>query len=327
MAITGGALAGITPVAMLFPAVSALSASMRWRTVVAVVIGAAGWLAMAITVLVLGKSWGLLLGGLAAILGGTVVGVTRRQGVEHAEQVARMQIEVARTETERARAELLSERNHLAREIHDVLAHTLAALSLQLEAFHTVVDAEPGTSPAVREQLERTSMLVREGLDEARGAVGALRDEPAPLGDQLTKLCAQHRAAFTEAGARQRLAPPVVLGLYRVAQEALTNVVKHAPGATATVLLQWTPAAVSVTVENEASGPATPTPLGRSGGGYGLRGIAERLELLGGTVESGRTPRGWRVAACVPLTPGGSDGARPPARHGAAASPTEQAAS
>jgi signal transduction histidine kinase len=169
-------------------------------------------------------------------------------------------------------------------------------------------------------------MLVREGLDEARGAVGALRDEPAPLADQLTKLCAQHGAAFTEAGAPQRLAPPVVLGLYRVAQEALTNVVKHAPGATATVLLQWTPAAVSVTVENEASGPATPTPLGRSGGGYGLRGIAERLELLGGTVESGRTPRGWRVAACVPLAPGGSDGTGP-ARDGAAAPPTEQAAS
>jgi signal transduction histidine kinase len=75
---------------------------------------------MAISVLVLGKSWGLLLGGLTAILGGAVIGFTRRQGVEHAEQMARMEVSMARTEVERARAEPLAERNHLAREIHDV---------------------------------------------------------------------------------------------------------------------------------------------------------------------------------------------------------------
>ena len=142
--------------------------------------------------LAVGRPYGILLGGVAAVLGGAVVGITRRQAVERTEQLARMEVEVARTEAERARAEFLSERNHLAREIHDVLAHTLAALSLQLEAFSTVVEAEPGTSPAVREQLQRTRMLVHEGLDEARERSGALRDEPAPLGEQLTGLCAQH---------------------------------------------------------------------------------------------------------------------------------------
>jgi signal transduction histidine kinase len=311
MALTGGALAGFTPVAIIFPAVAVLGTAMRWSTAVAAAIGAAGWLAMAVSVLVLGKSWPLLLGGLAAILGGAVIGITRRQGVEHAEQMARMEVAIARTEVERARAELLSERNHLAREIHDVLAHTLAALSLQLEAFHTVVDGEPGTSPAVREQLERTSLLVREGLDEARGAVGALRDEPAPLGDQLSKLCGQHQATWSETGAPRRLAAPIVLGLYRVAQEALTNVVKHAPGAAARVRLEWASDVVSITVENQTTGASGATPLGRSGGGYGLSGIAERLELLGGTVDSGPTPWGWRVAARVPL-----DAARPDGAHG-----------
>ncbi len=202
---------------------------------------------------------------------------------------------------ERARAELLGERNHLAREIHDVLAHTLAALSLQLEAFSTVVEAEPDTSSAVREQLERTRVLVHEGLDEARGAVRALRDEPAPLGEQLTKLSAQQHAAFTESGAPETLPAPIVLGLYRVAQEALTNVMKHAPGASASVALTWSPEAVSLSVENDAPVVAAPTPLGRSGGGQGLRGIAERLELLGGAVESGPTASGWRVTASVPL--------------------------
>jgi signal transduction histidine kinase len=324
MSVTGGALAAFMPVAMIFPAVAVLNACMRWRNIFGVAVGAAGWLAMAVGVLALGKPWELLLGGLAAILGGAVVGITRRQGVEQAEQMARMEVEMARTEVERARAELLSERNHLAREIHDVLAHTLAALSLQLEAFGTVVDAEPATSPAVREQLERTRMLVREGLDEARGAVGALRDEPAPLGDQLAKLSAQHQAAYTETGRPQRLSAPMVLGLYRVAQEALTNVVKHAPGAVTTVLLHWSHDEVSVTVENgvAGAGAAASASLGHSGGGYGLRGIAERLELLGGTVESGPTRAGWRVSACVPFEPPGPNGAGGPAPAPAPAAQT-----
>ena len=301
MAVTGGALVGFTPVAMVFPGLAVLSAASQWRVGVAALVGAAGWLAMAVGVLAEGRPAGVLLGGLAAVLGGAVVGITRRQAVERTEQLARMEVEVARTEVERARAELLGERNHLAREIHDVLAHTLAALSLQLEAFGTVVEAEPDTSSAVREQLERTRELVHEGLDEARGAVRALREEPAPLGEQLTKLSAQQHAAFTESGAPATLPAPIVLGLYRVAQEALTNVMKHAPGAAASVALTWSSDAVSLSVANEARGVAAPTLLGRSGGGQGLRGIAERLELLGGEVESGPTASGWRVTASVPL--------------------------
>ncbi len=327
MAVTGGALGGLVPVAMIFPAVAVLSTAMWSRTAIqAAAIGAAGWLAMAVSVLALDKSFASLLGGLAAILGGAVVGITRRQGIEHAEQIAGMEVAMARTEVERARAELLAERNHLAREIHDVLAHTLAALSLQLQAFHTVVDAEPETSARVREQLERTSLLVREGLEEARGAVSALRDEPAPLGDQLPRLSAQHGAAFSETGAPQQLAPPVVLGLYRVVQEALTNVDKHASGAAARVALHWSASEVAVSVENEVTGTPTPAPLSGSGGGYGLRGIAERLELLGGTVCSGPTPGAWRVDARVPLVEG-TPVASEPAQNGFPGRPAKQAAS
>ncbi len=309
LALTGGALVGFTPVAMVFPGLAVLSAASVWPIGLGALIGAAGWLAMAASVLAQGRAYGILLGGVAAVLGGAVVGITRRQAVERTQQQALVEVEVARTEVERARAEVLAERNHLAREIHDVLAHTLAALSLQLEAFSTVVDAEPGTSPAVREQLQRTRLLVREGLDEARGAVRALRDEPAPLGEQLTKLSAQHDAAFDESGPPVPLPAPAVLGLYRVAQEALTNVMKHTPGARTTVALTWSADAVLLRVDNDAPGPAAPTPLGRSGGGYGLRGIAERLELLGGEVESGPTASGWRVSASVPLA-GGSVAAR-----------------
>ncbi len=301
MALTGGALVGFAPVALVFPGVAVFSAASRWPIGWGALIGAAGWLAVAVSVLAVGRPDGILLGAVAAVLGGAVVGITRREAVERSEQLARMEVEVARTEVERARAELLSERNHFAREIHDVLAHTLAALSLQLEAFSTVVESEPGTSTAVREQLERTRRLVHEGLDEARGAVRALRDEPAPLGEQLTRLSAQHGATFTESGPPVRLPAPAVLGLYRVAQEALTNVMKHAPGAPTSVALTWSPDAVSLHIDNDASTHTAPTVLARSGGGFGLRGIAERLELLGGEVDSGPTASGWRVTAAVPL--------------------------
>jgi signal transduction histidine kinase len=309
LALAGGALAAFAPLAMVFPAVAVLGAAMVWHVRVAVAVAVGGWLAMFIAVSASGRSYGIALGGLAAILAGALIGISRRLTVERTEQAARTEVETARAEVERGRAELLGERNHLAREIHDVLAHTLAALSLQLEAFATVVDGEPGTSPAVREQLEKTRLLVHEGLNEARGAVRALRDDAAPLGEQLERLAARHDADFTTTGEVRPLAPPVVMGLYRVAQEALTNVMKHAPGARTWVHLCWDSDRVSLTVDDAgATGHdglsddgAAAAFLAASGGGYGLRGIGERLALLGGHVEAGPTPDGWRVTATVPL--------------------------
>jgi signal transduction histidine kinase len=299
MALTGGALVAAAPIAMVFPAVAVLSAAVRWRIRVGALVALAGWLAMLVAELAVGPSLGVILGCLAAILGGALIGIARRQAVERTQQAARTEVASARAEVERGRAELLSERNHLAREIHDVLAHTLAALSLQLEAFGTVVESESGTSPAVREQLERTRRLVHEGLEEARGAVQALRDDAAPLGDQLERLSAEHHAEFTCSGRPRPLLPQVVVGLYRVAQEALTNVMKHATGAPTSVRLVYGNDGVSVAVEN-ACARASST-LGHSGAGYGLQGIAERLLLLGGQMEAGPTPEGWRVTATVPL--------------------------
>jgi signal transduction histidine kinase len=175
----------------------------------------------------------------------------------------------------------------------------LAALSLQLEAFGTVVESEPGTSPRVREQLERTHRLVHEGLEEARGRYGALRDDTRPLDDQLERLCANQNARFTSSGSARALPPPVVVGLYRVAREALTNVMKHATGAPTSLHLSYEPDRVRLTVEN--AGAAGSAALRHSGGGYGIQGIAERLALLGGEVEAGPVPDGWRVSATVPL--------------------------
>ena len=253
-------------------------------------------------------------GGLAAVFTGIMVGLARRQAVEHAEQMTRLELASERTEVERTRAELLAERNHLARELHDVLAHTLAALSIQLEAFATVVDAEPGPSPAVREQLERTRRLVREGLDESRRAVRALRDDAVPLDERLRGLSEQQGAAYTVSGVPRPLPGEVVLALFRVAQEALTNVMKHAAGAATSVDLHYEPESVTVVVEN-ARAPANGhgSTLSESGGGLGLRGIAERVALLGGRVEAGPTEDGWRVTATAPAPATLSTPATPPA--------------
>jgi len=298
LGVAGGALGAFIPLAMVFPAVAALGSAMRWTFPVALAVSAAGWLVLLSGVLLAGAAIGVALGGLAAVFAGLLVGTTRQEAVRRAAQSARIEIEMARVEVERARAEVLSERNHFARELHDVLAHTLAALSLQLEAFSTVVDAEPTTSSAVRDQLERTRQLVREGLEEARGAVRALRDDPAPLEDQLARLCAQNGATFVVSGHPRRLPGQVVTNVYRVGQEALTNAMKHASGAPVSMTLSYAPATVSLTVDNALA--ASATMLEGTGSGYGLRGIAERLEILGGHVEAGPSAGGWHVAATVP---------------------------
>jgi signal transduction histidine kinase len=301
VAAAGGALAAFSPIALIFPGIATLAAASRWTVGPAAAVGGAGALAALVTTAANGNKFAVVWGALAAVFTGLMVGITRRQAIEHAEQLTRVELASDRADVERTRAELLAERNHLARELHDVLAHTLAALSLQLEAFATVVDAEPGTSERVREQLERTRQLVREGLDEARGAVRALRDDAVPLEERLSKLAEQHGAAF--AGTPVPLAPETVLALYRMAQEALTNVMKHATGAMASMELAFEDGAVRLTVDNDlpSANGAGADALSRSGGGFGLRGIPERLALLGGAVEAGPVPGGWRVRAVVPV--------------------------
>lgn len=300
VAAAGGALAAFSPVALVFPGVATLAAASRWSMVPAAAVGGAGALSVLVATAANGNKFGVVYGGLAAVFTGLMVGLTRRQAIEHAGQLTRLELESDRAEVARSRAELLAERNHLARELHDVLAHTLAALSLQLEAFATVADSEPGTSPAVREQLERTRQLVREGLDEARGAVRALREDAEPLEQRLARLAEQHDAAFETSGAVCPLSPEAILALYRVTQEALTNVMKHATGAATSVQLAYEPDHIRVVIDNDIPATNGVSPLGSSGSGFGLQGIAERLALLGGEVEAGPVAGGWRVRATVP---------------------------
>ncbi|MGH9093640.1 MAG: sensor histidine kinase, partial [Acidimicrobiales bacterium] len=271
MALAGGSMTVFATLAVTFVGVAAFGATMAWTLDIAIGLAAAGPLAMLVSLLAAGNKLGVVVGGVAAAVAGTVTGSSRRQAQEYTARAARVQVTEARAETERARAELLAGRNHLARELHDVLAHTLSALSVQLEALDALVTSGPALAPEVREQLDRTKRLVREGSDEARGAVQALREDTPPLESQLTRLAGERHAAVQVSGSPRQLSPDVSLTLYRVAQEALTNVVKHAPGADAEVRLGFDDDGVSLSVTNGSGGSAHGPPLAASGGGYGLQ--------------------------------------------------------
>ncbi|MBO0706970.1 MAG: sensor histidine kinase [Candidatus Dormibacteraeota bacterium] len=191
------------------------------------------------------------------------------------------------------------ERERLAREMHDVLAHTLSGLTVQLEATRLLAEQRPG-DPAVAEAVANAHGLAREGLLEARRTVSALRgDMPGPA--QLEQLLHDFEV---ESGVRCRLdvegtpvplRPEAQLALYRTAQEALTNIRKHADATSVALRLGWSRRGAELTVEDQG----TPKPS-LAPGGYGLNGIRERAALLGGSLEAGPTEGGFRVRLRVP---------------------------
>ncbi len=294
MALAGGAVAAFAPLGLVFVGAAAVTAAMNLEIKRAAAVAALGPTALAITQAASsGEVTGVIVGGLASASAGLILGLARRQNVEAARQEALVAVE-------RERAEILAERNRLAREVHDVLAHTLGALTVQLEALGARLETTPGAPEFLKDGLSQTRSLAADGLVEARRAVRALRDDAEPLATQVCKLCELRGAELTIEGREREVGPEATLGLFRVVQEALTNAAKHAPGAPLQVHLDFSDETVSVSVRNgRPSQP--PGPIARSGSGYGLEGIRERLRLLGGGVEAGPAGEGWRVEARLPL--------------------------
>ena len=204
----------------------------------------------------------------------------------------------------RVRAAALDERAHLAREMHDVLAHTLSALSLQLEGTRLLAE-QRACDGAVVTAVGRAGELAREGLGEARRAVSSLRGEGLPGPDLLPQLAQEFErdtgvpCRLLIEGRPRDLPPELRLTLYRVAQEALTNVRKHAAATSVQLTLRFLPGAVELEVADtgEPRGEALP------GGGYGLSGMRERAERLRGRLEAGATDTGFRVRLWIPTAP------------------------
>jgi signal transduction histidine kinase len=229
-------------------------------------------------------------------------------------RLERERAEALLAELERTRAgeierAALAERSRIAREIHDVLAHTLSSLAVQLEGTRLLLEQRPG-DPAAVVAVERAHRLASEGLAEARRAVGALRGDHLPGPDGLQRLVDEFGqetgtpSHFEVSGQPTVLGPEAQLALYRTAQEALTNVRKHAQAASSVdVRLSYAADGAELLVED-----AVPVSIaesetnGTNGSGYGLVGMRERAELVGGTLEAGPLPTGYRVRLWLPTT-------------------------
>jgi signal transduction histidine kinase len=257
---------------------------------------------------------------LALLLGENVRG--RRELL--AEYAARAEQAEADRERE-ARRRAQEERLTIARELHDVVAHTLAGVNVQMGVAATAFDSHPD---AARRALAQARASAREALGELRATVAVLRDPsgggstaPAPTLADLDGLVEQARRSGLDVDVTVRTGDrdlPAVVGLaaYRIVQEALTNVIRHAGARRASVTVAvpaGSAGALVVTVEDDGRGPpaAALDDPGRAPG-FGLVGMAERAAALGGRVEHGPAPGGgFRVRAELPLEPVPEDGALP----------------
>ncbi|HEX2807558.1 MAG TPA: histidine kinase [Kineosporiaceae bacterium] len=203
------------------------------------------------------------------------------------------------------------ERSRIAGELHDVLAHSLSALSIQLEGARKLAEREQA-SPRLREVIARSGDLAKEGLLESRQAVSALRSDRSPSLGQVGDLVDSCRrdlgiaVTFRIVGDPHALPVEAARALYRGAEEALTNVARHAPGAQTTVTVSYLTGQTRLSVEDRFAGavdggrPEPDREVHALGGGHGLAGMRERIARVGGTMHAGATADGWLVELQVP---------------------------
>lgn len=234
---------------------------------------------------------------------------------------ARLTEQIAATAQERALRTVLEERTRIARELHDVVAHHMSLISIKADAAPYRVPSPP---PELVTELASIRATALEGLAELSYLLGLLRadgddsttgNNPQPSLAQLDALVASVRAAGLPAtlridGAVRPLSPGVELSAYRIIQEALSNVLRHAPGASTSIEVAYKRDALHLRVLNA---PATTLPAGPSpGSGHGLTGMRERTAMLGGDLAVGPSPDGgYEVAATLPDTASGTPGREP----------------
>ena len=236
---------------------------------------------------------------------GRIVRMRSAQAVASELRAERLQIE----HDERARRIVVEERSRIARELHDVIAHSVSVMVVQAGAAQQVLRDDPAVAAAALENVQRTG---RESINELGRLLGVLRDDseelgfaPQPTLAELPRLVADARSAglaveLTTEGEAVDLPAGVELAVYRVVQEALTNTRKHAGDRPrAAVRLAYRPDGVLVEVTDDGSGG--PSVSGLSSG-HGLVGMRERVAAYGGTlVTGGQLGRGYRISARIPL--------------------------
>src|SRR5580700_1806806 len=276
----------------------------------ALAVTAATALATLISGLAFGASYGILVGFPTVVISGLLIGRNRGAYRLQAEQAAMLLAQREQLEAEHRRADLLDERARIAREIHDVLAHSLGALGIQIQAARAVL-TDHGDIERASELLATAQRMAADGLVETRRAVHALREAPLVLETELAQASETHRqrhqvtTTFAAGGTPAPLPPDATIALLRVAQESLVNAAKHAAGHPVAVHLDYSDAEVRLTISNDLAPGADAdadqlADLSTVNGGYGLTGMRERLRLLNGTLQAGRCDNRWVVTAGLP---------------------------
>jgi len=282
----GVTLAGTVPFALHFEDLSAAGAGLTW---------------LVATVHLL----------LAAVLGDRMH--ARLQQHEGLRERART---LAAERDQQATIAAAAERARITRELHDVIAHSLSVVIAQADGGRYAAEQDPRAATAALHTIASTAREAQAEMRHALGVLGGRSDapmHPQPGVGELAALIARTREAgleveLAEEGVPRALAPAAGVTVYRVAQEALTNVLKHAgPGATASVVVSWQPDEVTVVVRDDGRGAVAAD----DGRGRGLTGMRERVEPRGGTLSAGPHPEGgFEVRAAIPAAAPRATGAR-----------------
>jgi signal transduction histidine kinase len=292
----------------LLGALAALSAGAETSLVAGCVITGLGIAATEVTGAAVGAGAPVMIGYPLGLLLGLLLGRNLRASRLQAEQSAALLAQAGQLRAEQAQVAALDERARIAREIHDVLAHSLGALGLQIQVARAIL-AERHDEEKTDEILSQAQRMADDGLTETRRAIQALRGQALPLPEGLADLSADHEfrhgtaVSFAVSGESRPLPADAQVAITRTAQEALVNAAKHAPGQPVEIRLDYRGGATSLTVRNHLGDNVAAGRGGRfatANGRYGLAGMSERLLLLDGTLTAGPDGGQWAVIATVP---------------------------
>jgi signal transduction histidine kinase len=315
----GGAAGGGGESLIAYGIIAMIAAADALPLEVALAIGALGVLAVEVGGVVFSASAGTMLG-FPLLLGvGLLVGRNRAAYRTQAEQARALLEQNELLRAEQRRADVLDERARIAREIHDVLAHSLGALGIQLQTVKALFTVHDDPERAF-EALGKAQRMASEGLTETRRAVHALRTDTLPLHEEVARTGAEHAdrhhvlVRCQTSGTPLALSPEATVALLRIAQEALVNAAKHAPGKDVDLRVDYRSDGVRVSSANDLPGGTSDEASADTGrlsarlqtldAGYGLTGMRERLRLVHGNLDVGIHGGRWVVEADLPLVSG-----------------------
>jgi signal transduction histidine kinase len=274
------------------------------RTVVAV--AAVGVVLSVLSAAIRDDVVGEYFGALPAVVLPTITGRVVRRLREDADRLAELTVHLERERERAEHAAVAEERGRIARELHDVVAHGVSVIAIQADAAEAALDRDPELA---RTPLRTIRSSAKQAMEEMRRLLDVLREDgdggellPQPGFGQVGELVEHARGAGVDVtlavdGEPRPLAPGLDLSAYRIVQEGLTNVRKHAAGAPARVTVKWAPHELALEVRDSGPGGGS-----NGSGGHGLVGMRERVRIHGGELHAGPVPEGgFAVRARLPI--------------------------